>query len=124
MVKAKHFMETLEADDGLRAWVEPIGLTKDLQEWCSVDEVLLILGPPRGLSEWFEAHPGEYEEFRGRYHRWLSASPYRPSLEKIARNSSSADVTFLHASDDADHNCASALKEFIAELAASCSPED
>jgi len=123
VIKTKHFMDSVEADDGLRAWVEPIGLTKDLQQWCSVHEVLPMLGPPRELSEWFAAHPDGYADFRGRYHEWLSKNHCRPVLQQLARESLRENFTFLHAGDDAEHNCATALREFITELEAYCRPE-
>ena len=124
MIKTKHFMDSVEGDDGSRAWVEPIRLTKDLQEWCSVDEVLRMLGPPHDLWEWFANHPDGYEDFRGRYHEWLSRSPYRPMLQALAGESLRGNFTLLHAGDDAERNCATALKEFITELAAYCPPDD
>jgi len=123
MIKAKHFLERIESDDGPRLWVEPIGLTKDLQVWRSVDHVLPHLGPPRDLWEWFVAHPREYEVFRGQYHEWLSGSRYRPALQQLACESLGANFTLLHAGDDADHNCATALHEFISELEAYCPRE-
>ena len=36
MIKVKHFLEPVEADDGLRMWIEPVGLTKDLRQWCAI----------------------------------------------------------------------------------------
>lgn len=118
MIKAKHLLERIEADDGPRLWVESIGLTKDLQQWCSVDHVLPHLGPPRDASDCFAAHPDDYETFRGRYHEWLSNSPHRPALQRLACESLKASFTLLHAGDDPEHNCATALREFIAELEA------
>jgi uncharacterized protein YeaO (DUF488 family) len=123
MIKIKHFMDHVEEDDGTRAWVEPVRLTRDLQEWCLVDAVLPLLGPPCELMEWFAAHPDGYEDFRGRYHEWLSRSYCRPMLQKLASESLRENFTLLHAGDDADRNCAAALKEFITELAAYC-PRD
>ena len=118
MIKAKHFLDRIESDDGPRLWVESIGLTKDLKEWRYVDHVTPHLGPPRSLWEWFAAHPDEYETFRGRYHEWLSNSPYRPALQRLACDSLNANFTLLHAGDDPGHNCATALREFITELEA------
>lgn len=120
MIKAKHFLERIEADDGPRFWVEPIGLTKDLQEWRDVDRVLPQLGPPRDLWEWFTEHPDDYDEFRGRYHEWLAKSEYRPALQRLACDAREANFTLLHAGDDPAHNCATALHEFISELEAYC----
>jgi uncharacterized protein YeaO (DUF488 family) len=124
MIKTKHFMDQVEEDDGARAWVEPIRLTKDLQEWCSVDVVLTLLSPPRDVCEWFAAHPDGYENFRGAYHTWLSGHPCRPILQQLARESLQRNFTFLHASDEADRNCATALKDFITELGAYCPRND
>jgi uncharacterized protein YeaO (DUF488 family) len=124
MIKAKHFMEPREVDDGPRVWVEPVGLTKDLKEWCSVDEVVPVLGPPRDLWEWFAAHPDGYDDFRSRYHEWLSRSPFRDALRQLASESQRTTFTLLHAGDDAEHNCATALMAYIAELEAYCLPDD
>ena len=57
MINIKHFMDAKEESDGDRLWIEPINLTKDLQEWCFVDHLLPHLGPPMELWEWFEEHP-------------------------------------------------------------------
>jgi uncharacterized protein YeaO (DUF488 family) len=124
MIKIKHFMDHVEADDGMRVWVEPVRLTKDLQEWCFVDAVLPLLGPSPQLVEWLASHPDGYGDFRGRYHDWLSKSYCRPVLQRLAGESARANFTLLHASDDADHNCATALKEFITELGAWCPSDD
>jgi uncharacterized protein YeaO (DUF488 family) len=97
MIKAKHFLDRVEADDGPRLWVEPIGLTKDLQEWRLVDHVLPHLGPPRAVWTWFAKHPDDYDTFRGRYHEWLSNSPYRSSLQRLACESLKANFTLLRA---------------------------
>lgn len=35
-------LDRIEPDDGMRMWVEPIGLTKDLQQWCRVDHVRVV----------------------------------------------------------------------------------
>src|SRR5882724_8144181 len=113
MIKATHLLDRIEADDGPRMWIEPIGLTKDLREWCSVDRVMPHLGPPRDVWEWFAAHPDEYQVFRGQYHEWLSRGPYRPGLQRLACEGLRMNFTLLHAGEDAAHNCATALHEFI-----------
>lgn len=114
MIKAKHFLDRIGGDDGPRIWVEPIALTRDLREWCRVDHVMAHMGPPRCLWEWFAAHPDDYEVFRVAYHKWLSKGPYRPALQQLACESQQRNFTLLHASDDPAHNCATALREFIA----------
>jgi uncharacterized protein YeaO (DUF488 family) len=120
MIKIKHFLDKPESDDGRRIWVEPMGLTADLREWCSVDHMLSHVGPPRGLWEWFEEHPDGYGYFRGKYHEWLSRSPYRPALQELARAAMRENITLLHQESDGKHNSATALHEFLGELEAYC----
>lgn len=123
MIKVKHLLDAVEADDGLRMWVEPSGLTKDLREWCKVEHVMPHLGPPKDIWEWFEAHPDGYEVFRGQYHEALGHSRYRPALQRLACAAMRENFTLLHTADDCEHNCATALREFISELEAYCPPE-
>ncbi|HEY8668993.1 MAG TPA: DUF488 family protein [Tepidisphaeraceae bacterium] len=122
MIKVKHFLDTVEPDDGQRLWVEPIGVTRELREWCQL-EVLSHFGPPRQLWEWFEEHPDGYEYFRGKYHEHLGRSPYRAALQELARTANRRNITLLHHSDDPNQNSASALHEFLSELGAYCPPE-
>ena len=114
MIKAKHFLDQIDVDDGPRLWVESIGLTKDLQEWQAVDYVLTHIGPPHDIWTWFAAHPDRYEDFLSPYHGWLSKSPYRFALQRLACESIRTNFTLLHASGDPARNCATALREFIA----------
>ena len=120
MIKTKHFLDRIESDDGPRLWVEAIGLTRDLQQWRLVDHVMPHLGPPGDLWEWFAAHSDDYETFRGQYHEWLAKGHYGPALQRLACESLASNFTLLHAGDDPAHNCATALREFIAELEAYC----
>ena len=121
MIKVKHMFDRVEADDGARVWVEPVGLTKDLQEWCAVNWVLPHLGPPPEVWNWFERHPDGYEYFRALYHAWLDRSPLKAALQQLAVYSMNVNCTLIHAGDDLVHNSASALAEFVIGLAA-CSP--
>ena len=123
MIKVKHLLDAVEQDDGLRMWVEPVGLTKDLREWCKVDHVLPHLGPPKDVWDWFEEHPDGYEAFRGQYHECLSKSHYKPALQRLACAGMRENFTLLHCCEDGEHNTASALREFINELEAYCPPE-
>jgi len=118
MIKVKHFLQAVEQDDGQRLWVEPFGLTRDLQEWCKVEHVLPHLGPPRALRDWFEEHPDGYDYFRARYHGNLANSKYKPALRQLAQAGLRETFTLLHQSDDAEHNSATALQEFLNELEA------
>lgn len=123
MIKVKHFMDAVEEDDGQRLWVEAIGCTKDLQAMCRIDHVLTHLGPPRKLWDWFEKHPEDYDQFRGQYHEWLRESPYNEALKDLAKIAQQENFTLLHQCDDAVHNSAAALYEYLTELQAWCPPE-
>ena len=123
VIKVKHFMDGVEGDDGTRIWVEPIGLTRDLQALCAVRLVLPHLGPPRELWDWFERQPIGYEFFRGRYHEHLAHSGMRPALQQLANMSAHENFTLLHQGIDAERNTATALYEFIRALTAYSPPE-
>ena len=118
MIKIKHFLDSVEKDDGQRIWVEPIGLTKDLKELCSIDHVLSHLGPNIKLWSWFEEHPEGYDYFRSQYHDQLARGPYRTALQQLAGASLRESFTLIHQADDPLHNSAMALYEFITELQA------
>jgi uncharacterized protein YeaO (DUF488 family) len=118
MIKVKHLMEAVEADDGQRLWVEAVGLTKDLREWCRVNHVLPHLGPSAQLADWFEQHPDGYDYFRAQYHEALAKSPYKVALHNLAKAAQRENFTLLHGGGDAQHNAAVALHEFLSELGA------
>jgi uncharacterized protein YeaO (DUF488 family) len=123
MIKIKHLMDAREDDDGERLWVEPIGLTKDLTEWCAVDHVLPHLGPPKDLWEWFDEHLDGYEYFRGRYHEHLTNGGFRKALWQLAKAGQSENFTLLHQGELAEQNTATALYEYLSELSAHLSGE-
>ena len=123
MIKIKHLMDAREDDDGDRLWVEPIGLTKDLIDWCAVDHLLPHLGPPRELWNWFDEHPDGYEYFRGRYHEHLTKGGLRKALWQLAKAGLNENFTLLHQGELADQNTATALYEYLSELSAHLSGE-
>ena len=123
MIKVKHLLEAVEENDGQRLWVEPIGLTKDLREWCRVDHVLPHLGPPLKAWKVLEDHPDAYDYFRAQYHDQLKKSKHLAALKAMANASKRETFTLLHQSDDPEHNSATALYEFLSELEAYSKPE-
>jgi uncharacterized protein YeaO (DUF488 family) len=123
MIKVKHLLEAVEECDGQRLWVEPIGLTRDLREWCRVDHVLPHLGPPMKAWKVLEDHPDAYEFFRAQYHEQLKKSPYRAALQSLACASRQETFTLIHQSEDDEHNSAMALYEYLTDLEAYCRPE-
>jgi len=118
VIKIKHLLDAVETDDGTRLWVEPIGLTKDLKEWCKVDQILCHVGPPMQVWRFFEEHPDTYDRFRGKYHEWLGRCRYKPGLQQLATAGLRETFTLIHQGDDPEHNSATALYEFLSELAA------
>ena len=123
MIRIKHLLDAVDREDGHRLWIEPIGCTKDLCQWCAVEHLLPHLGPPRKIWAWFEEHPNGYDEFRARYHEHLGRGPYRDSLQQLACLARRENFTLLHQGDDSHHNSATALYEFLSELKAYC-PKD
>jgi uncharacterized protein YeaO (DUF488 family) len=123
MIKIKHLLDDVEKDDGDRLWVEPIGVTADLREWCQVQYVLSDLGPPKKLWEWFQNHPDGYEYFRGKYHEHLSHGRRRKAARHLAAAAFQEDFTLVHQGDDPERNSATALYEFLTELQAYAEPD-
>src|ERR1051325_2445805 len=123
MIKIKNLMDAIESDDGERLWIEPIGLTKDLQEWCKVDHVLIHLGPPKKIWKWFEEHPSGYEYFRGKYHEALKNGPNVGALQALAHAGQKETFTLVHSGDNESENSASALYEFLTNLQAYSKPD-
>ena len=124
MIHVKHLMDPIDREDGERIWVEPIGVTKDLRQWCEVDHVLCHLGPPCELWQMLEEHPEAWDFFRGRYHELLAQSKYKPALQALACAGMRESFTLVHQGDDPDHNTAAALRDFLHELEAWCPRED
>ncbi len=124
MINIKHLMDPAEKQDGARIWIEPIGLTRDLREWCSVDHLLPHLAPPLKLWQWFEEHPDGYGYFRGEYHNYLERSKYRAALQELANAGRRGTFTLLHQSDDPEHNSATALYEYLVYLQSCCPNEE
>ena len=123
MITIKHFLDRPEPGDGQRIWVEPIGCTKDLRQWCKIVHVLPHLGPPAELWRWYAEHPDGYDFFRAKYHEHLQRSPYRAALQALAGAAMREDFALLHEGDDPQRNTATALYDFLIELQAYCPPE-
>ena len=123
MILIKHLMDPTDPEDGQRLWIEPVNLTLDLRQWCKVDRILNNLAPKRGLWDWFGRHPDGYEYFRGMYHQSLDRGRTKNLALDLARTALQENITLLHQSNDPEHNSATALYEYLAELQAYCPPE-
>lgn len=115
MIKVKSLFDQVEEDDGVRLFVEPCGLTRDLVEWCAVHHVLSNIAPPKKLAQYLDGKPDRYDNFRGQYHEWLSGSKFVPALDELARAAREENYTLLHTGDDAERNVATALAEYLTE---------
>ena len=115
MIKVKSLFDGVEPDDGVRLFVEPSGLTRDLVEWCAVHHVLSNVAPPKRMTRSLEGGPDRYPEFRGQYHEWLSGSKFVPALDELANAARAENYTLLHTGDDPEHNVATALAEYLNE---------
>jgi uncharacterized protein YeaO (DUF488 family) len=113
MIKVKSVFDPVERDDGLRIWVEPIGLTRDLQQWCDVDYVLPQIGPPLRVWNELRQKPDSYDYFATKYHAFLNQEPRRATLAQLVALSASRDITLLHEGDDPHQNSAVVLFEFL-----------
>ena len=123
MIKVKQLFDEVEDDDGHRLWIEPIGLTTDLREWCKVDGTLQAFSPPKKLWFWFDEHPDDYDYFRAQYHELLAQEPTRSELLKLVAASRRDTFTLLHQGGNPSENSGSALHEFLNELDAYVPPE-
>ncbi|HVT87308.1 MAG TPA: DUF488 family protein [Tepidisphaeraceae bacterium] len=123
MIKIKHLFDAVEPDDGQRLWVEPIGLTRDLREWCAVDRLLSGIEPPIVIWRWFQEHPEGYEYFRGKYHEYLGKSKRKSGLMRLATAGLTENFTLIHQGDDPNQNSATALYEYLTELQAYRQPD-
>ena len=113
MIKVKHLFDPPDADDGLRIWVEPVGLTRDLQQWCDVDYVLPQLGPPLRAWDELREHPEGYDYFSAKYFAYLAQGSQRATLHQLAAYSATRALTLLHQGEDPHKNPAVVLLEFL-----------
>ena len=118
MIKVKHLFDAVERSDGQRLWVEPIGLTRDLRGWCSIDHILPHLGPSMQIWNVLNEHPDAFDYFQAQYHEQLKLSPHKAALHALARAGLQEDFTLIHAGEDDERNAAVALQNYLNELAA------
>jgi uncharacterized protein YeaO (DUF488 family) len=115
MIRVKSLFDPVDSTDGIRLYVEPGGLTRDLVDWCKVDHLLFNAAPPRKLVDWFEKHPRQYDVFRGQYHQWLNKSKFLNAIDELAAAAKEETYTLLHTGDDAGQNTATALADFLSD---------
>ena len=113
MIQSKKIQEAPAAEDGSRVFVErqwPRGVEKDaakLEEWAK------DAAPSDMLRDWFADDAGKWETFRKRYFKELSGKPKEKLIERLLQFARRGTLTLLHSSENAEHNAAVALKEFL-----------
>jgi uncharacterized protein YeaO (DUF488 family) len=118
MIYVKHFMDSVSPGEGPRLWVEPLGLTLDLLEWCRIDLLMRDFAPNRILWEWYYERPGtgRYQVFSQAYRKWLLEGPCRASLQALAQLARNGDITLLHQCTDSTRNSGTVLRDAMEEL--------
>lgn len=124
MLQIKNIFDKVEPQDGLRYWVGPGGLTRDMIEWCSVDRWLKEGSPSERLAQWFDDNPRGWEYFRAKHHEELNQSGALRDLRILSHRGMGENITLLHADSDPEHNVAVSLYEFLVELQAYAPDEE
>ena len=111
VLKTKRVYEKPAASDGSRLLIDrvwPRGLKKNN---LAIDGWLKEVAPSDHLRKWFGHDPQKWREFRRRYFAELRTKPetWAPIMER-ARES---NVALLYGARDAEHNNATALKDFL-----------
>jgi uncharacterized protein YeaO (DUF488 family) len=100
--------------DGIRILVDriwPRGLTK---ERGAVDLWLKEIAPSTRLRTWFGHDPDHWQAFRVHYFEELRANSV--AVSRLVDLTSTGIVTLLFGAQDAQHNNAAALREYLASL--------
>ena len=114
-IRTKRIYDPADPDDGFRILVDrlwPRGLTKDA---AGVNLWLKQIAPSNELRKWYRHDIALWDEFRRRYFAELDANPdpVAEALEQVRRQ----PVTLLFSSKEDRYNNATALKEYLENLA-------
>ena len=118
MIFVKHLFDVPQAQDGERIWIDSIGLTRDLIEWCQIAHVMTNLGPSKETAAWFEEHPAGFDFFEAEYLEELRSSPSIISMRGLAAASTNKSFTLVHHGHHPVENSATVLGTFLLDLAA------
>jgi uncharacterized protein YeaO (DUF488 family) len=118
MILVKHLFDEPAPEDGERIWIEPIGLTRDLIEWCQIAHVMTNLAPSKETAAWFQEHPAGFDFFEAEYLEELCSSPSIISMRGLAAASTTKSFTLVHHGDHPVENSATVLATFLLDLAA------
>ena len=115
-VAAKRVSDPVEREDGHRVLIErlwPRGLARDKVHF---DEWLPITAPSEELSDWYEQHSNEWQEFERRYRDELREPSRRADLDALTERARLGSVTLLCVTDRLEHSTADVLRAFLTDL--------
>ena len=107
----KRIYEPVSSDDGQRILVDRIWPRGVSKQKAALELWLKDIAPSTDLRKWFGHDPARWSEFRRRYHAELDANPEPVAqLRSLLR---SGRVTLLYGAQDAVHNQAQALADYL-----------
>ncbi|HLI62522.1 MAG TPA: DUF488 family protein [Terriglobales bacterium] len=113
-VAIKRVYEAPSPQDGARVLVDrlwPRGLSK---EAAALDAWLKDLAPSDELRKWYHAHREQWDKFRDKYLKELSAEKASQTLQQLYEiEKQHRRVTLLYASTDEERNNAVVLKQLV-----------
>lgn len=113
-VAIKRVYEAPSPQDGARVLVDrlwPRGLSKQA---AALDAWLKDLAPSNELRKWYHAHREQWEKFREKYLRELSAEKAGEALQQLYEiEKQHRRVTLVYASIDEERNNAVVLKQLV-----------
>ncbi len=110
-IKTKRVYDAASEDDGFRVLVDrlwPRGMTKGR---VGADAWMKELAPSTELRKWFKHETPKWTEFKRRYFQELDQK--LDTLDELRQAIEKGAVTLLYSAQDAEHNHAVALKEFL-----------
>jgi len=111
MLKIKRIYDPCSSDDGKRILIDRLWPRGVKKEKAKIDEWLRDIAPSDGLRKWFSHDPSRYQEFKRRYAKELQQK--QELVEQVRNEAKRGTVTLLFSAKDAEHNNATALKEFL-----------
>jgi uncharacterized protein YeaO (DUF488 family) len=113
-VSLKRVYDLPAPQDGARVLVDrlwPRGVSKDA---AALDAWLKDVAPSDELRKWYHSHPTQWDKFRERYLKELSARKAQDALQQLYDIvGDSRQVTLLFGSRNQEHNNATVLKELL-----------
>ncbi|MDT8388665.1 MAG: DUF488 family protein [Thiogranum sp.] len=115
-IELKRAYDKASSDDGYRVLVDrlwPRGVSKSD---ARLDDWLKTIAPSDELRNWYHDDRSRWAEFRKRYLAELKA--HREELRPLAERAGKQRVTLVYALNDAEHNNAVVLKQYLQMLGA------